>query len=106
MIEPLVRDNKGGEIRVWVPGCSSGEEAYSIAMLFSEEVRLQQKSISIQIFATDIDEQMLTIARQGLYPIAALADIPEEMRELYTIARPAPVEHRPTVVPQLADLFR
>ena len=87
VIAPLVRDNDGEEIRVWVPGCSSGEEAYSIAMLFSEQVRIQKKTISIQIFATDIDEQMLKIARQGLYPISALADIPEEMRELYTIAR-------------------
>ncbi|ETX16592.1 chemotaxis protein CheB [Roseivivax halodurans JCM 10272] len=87
-VRPLVR-NAGNqdEIRVWVPGCSSGEEAYSIAMMFAEEVRLQRRSVNIQIFATDIDEQMLRLAREAIYPQAALADIPEEMRELYTIAR-------------------
>ncbi|MHA3978387.1 chemotaxis protein CheB [Halovulum sp. GXIMD14794] len=86
-IEPLVRDAGEGDIRVWVPGCSSGEEAYTIAMLFAEEVRKQRKSIMIQIFATDIDEQMLNIARQGAYPRSALADIPEAMQDRYTIAR-------------------
>lgn len=69
------------------PGCSSGEEAYSIAMLYAEECRLQKRSVSIQIFATDIDEQMLRLAREATYPQAALADIPEDMRELYTLAR-------------------
>ncbi len=87
VIKPLVRDAQDEEIRVWVPGCSSGEEAYSIAMLFAEEVRLQRRSINIQVFATDIDEQMLRIARDGMYPAAALVDIPEEMRELYTLPR-------------------
>ena len=87
-IRPLVR-NTGNEdeIRVWVPGCSSGEEAYSIAMMFADEVRLQRRSANIQIFATDIDEQMLRLARDAVYPQAALADIPEGMRDLYTIAR-------------------
>ncbi|MHA6326326.1 chemotaxis protein CheB [Roseivivax sp. CAU 1753] len=87
-IRPLVRnaDNKD-EIRVWVPGCSSGEEAYSIAMMFAHEVRLQRRAVNIQIFATDIDEQMLRIARDGVYPQSALADIPEGMRDLYTVAR-------------------
>ncbi|WP_370313996.1 chemotaxis protein CheB [Sagittula sp.] len=87
VVKPLVRNSRKEEIRVWVPGCSSGEEAYSIAMLFAEEVREQRRTIDIQVFATDIDERMLRIARNGLYPNAAMADIPEEMRELYTIAR-------------------
>ena len=87
-IRPMVQ-NSGNEddIRVWVPGCSSGEEAYSIAMLFADECRRQKRSVNIQIFATDIDEQMLRIAREGTYAQAALADIPEDMREAYTIAR-------------------
>ncbi|WP_232281594.1 chemotaxis protein CheB (plasmid) [Sagittula stellata E-37] len=87
VVKPLVRNSSKEEIRVWVPGCSSGEEAYTIAMIFAEEVREQRRTIDIQVFATDIDEQMLRIARNGLYPNAAMADIPEEMREMYTIAR-------------------
>ena len=81
-IRPMVQ-NSGNEddIRIWVPGCSSGEEAYSIAMLFADECRRQKRSVNIQIFATDIDEQMLRIAREGTYAQAALADIPEDMRE-------------------------
>ncbi|MHA7874218.1 chemotaxis protein CheB [Roseivivax sp.] len=87
-VHPLVRDARDDdEIRIWVPGCSSGEEAYSIAMMFAHEVRLQRRSVNIQIFATDIDEQMLRLARDAVYPQAALGDIPEEMRDLYTVAR-------------------
>lgn len=87
VIKPLVESSDSEEVRVWVPGCSSGEEAYSIAMLFAEEVRSQRRSIDIQVFATDIDERMLRIARDGIYPQSALADIPEDMRDLYTVAR-------------------
>lgn len=87
-IRPKVQ-NSGNEddIRIWVPGCSSGEEAYSIAMMVADECRLQKRSINVQIFATDIDEQMLRLAREGAYPQAALSDIPEEMRDTYTVAR-------------------
>ncbi len=87
VVKPLVENADNEEIRVWVPGCSSGEEAYSIAMVFAEEVRLQRRSIDIQVFATDIDERMLRIARNGVYAHSALADIPEDMRDLYTVAR-------------------
>ena len=87
-IRPLVQ-NSGNEddIRIWVSGCSSGEEAYSLAMLVAEECRELKRSVNVQIFATDIDEQMLRIAREGSYPQAALVDIPEGMRDLYTVAR-------------------
>ncbi|WP_136637678.1 CheR family methyltransferase [Pseudooceanicola onchidii] len=87
-IRPLVK-NSGNEddIRIWVPGCSSGEEAYTIAMMIADECRLQKRSVNVQIFATDIDEQMLRIAREGTYAQAALGDIPEQMRDAYTIGR-------------------
>lgn len=87
-IRPLVENaGNGDEIRVWIPGCSSGEEAFSIAMMFADEMRSQKRTPKVQIFATDIDEQMLRIAREASYPQAALADIPEEMRDAFTIAR-------------------
>ncbi|GGD49218.1 chemotaxis protein CheR [Croceicoccus pelagius] len=86
VVKPLVRmaDQRHG-IRIWVPGCSSGEEAYSLAMLFAEELRAQDRNVTVQVIASDIDDQMLRIAREGIYPIAALADIPEPMRSLYTV---------------------
>ncbi|MCE3590080.1 hypothetical protein LXJ59_26180, partial [Escherichia coli] len=88
VVEPLLRDRAPDEeLRVWVPGCSSGEEAYSIAMLFAESARATGRPAPVQIFATDIDEQMLQIAREGSYPNSALADIPSPMRERWTVAR-------------------
>ncbi|MEZ0495545.1 CheR family methyltransferase [Sphingomonas sp. IW22] len=86
VIQPLVASaSREEEIRVWVAGCSSGEEAYTIAMLFAEAVRKDGRSRPVQIFATDIDEQMLQIAREGAYPLSSLADIPAALRELYTV---------------------
>ena len=70
-------------IRVWVAGCSSGEEAYTIAMLFAEELEAQDKTRDVQIFATDIDEQMLGQAREGRYSLSGLKHVPTEMRERY-----------------------
>ena len=103
VIEPLVDQADGEEIRVWVPGCSSGEEAYSVAMLFAEAARKRNiLPASVQIFATDIDEQMLQIAREGVYPASALADIPLALREQYAI----PHAERFTIVPQLRDMIR
>lgn len=103
IIEPLVQQNEGDEIRVWVPGCSSGEEAYSIAMLFAEAARLRGLSPAlVQIFATDIDEQMLSIARDGVYPAAALADIPLDLRERYVV----PHAERFTIAPLIRDMIR
>ncbi|MCC6748134.1 MAG: PAS domain-containing protein [Deltaproteobacteria bacterium] len=62
--------------RVWVPGCSTGEEAYSIAILLreclDEEPQLQPK---VQIYATDLDEEAIEFARQGLYPANVAADL-------------------------------
>jgi two-component system CheB/CheR fusion protein len=88
VVEPLVRSRTLDEVvRVWVPGCSSGEEAYSIAMLFAEAARDIGLLNPVQIFATDIDEQMLQIARDSVYPASALSDIPSPMRERWTVPR-------------------
>lgn len=103
VIEPLLQERETEEeIRVWVPGCSSGEEAYSIAMLFAEAAREQGLANPVQIFATDIDEQMLQVAREGSYPAAALADIPLPMRERWTV----PHGERFSIAGQIRDLIR
>ncbi len=102
-IMPLLRDRQPDEdIRVWIPGCSSGEEAYSIAMLFADSARQLGVPAAVQIFATDIDEQMLQIARDGSYPAAALADIPPPFRERYTV----PHAERFTISSDIRDLIR
>ena len=55
-------------MRVWVPACATGEEAYSIAMLLCEYARTLEAPPRIQIFATDLDEDAIRIARDGMYP--------------------------------------
>ncbi|WP_454280259.1 chemotaxis protein CheB [Sphingomonas sp. Marseille-Q8236] len=102
-ILPLLRARDPDEdIRVWIPGCSSGEEAYSIAMMFAEAAREAGQPLAVQIFATDIDEQMLQIAREGSYPAAALADIPAPLRERYTL----PHAERFSIAGSIRDMIR
>lgn len=62
-------------IRVWVAGCATGEEAYSIAMLFKEALLRAESTRRVTIFATDIDERAIAFARAGLYGDAIEADI-------------------------------
>ncbi len=64
-----------GAIRIWVPGCSTGEEAYSLAILFYEYLHREHLSIPIQIFGTDIDERALDMARRGRYPESIREDV-------------------------------
>ena len=66
------------ELRIWVTGCSTGEEAYSIAMLLCEHAEKLGDPPSIQIFATDVDEQAIHDAREGLYPATIEADVSQE----------------------------
>ena len=103
VIEPLMADRASDEdIRIWVPGCSSGEEAYTIAMLFADAARKAGSPLAVQIFATDIDEQMLSIAREGSYPAAAMADVPPHLRERYTV----PHAERFTIAAPIRDMIR
>jgi two-component system CheB/CheR fusion protein len=70
-------------IRVWVPGCSTGEEAYSIAMVLLES--LNGRPNKVQIFATDIDSEAIEYARKGLFPDNIAADVSEErLQEFFT----------------------
>ncbi len=58
----------GGSVRVWVPACATGEEAYSMAMVLLESARVQELRLKVNIFATDIDDTALDYARRGFYP--------------------------------------
>ena len=67
-----------GVVRVWVPGCSTGEEAYSLAILLAEHQEAMKQTFKVQVFATDIDSQAIATARVGLYPASIAADITSE----------------------------
>ena len=72
------------EVRVWVTGCATGEEAYSIAMLLCEHAERLGQPPTLQIFATDIDEQSIHEAREGVYPRTIEADVSQErLREFF-----------------------
>ena len=62
-------------LRIWVPGCSTGEEAYSITMLFLEEIASTKRNIKLQAFASDIDTDCVAFARNGTYPESIEADV-------------------------------
>ncbi len=71
-------------VRVWVPGCASGEEAYSIAVLFQEAMERLKRHAGLQIFATDIDPEALDRARAARYPESIAADVsPERLSRFF-----------------------
>jgi two-component system CheB/CheR fusion protein len=75
-------------VRVWVVACATGEEAYSLAMLLSEHARTLESPPAIQVFATDLDEDAVRAARDGLYPAAAEADVSQERLRLFFVREP------------------
>src|SRR6185436_6567529 len=85
VIRPLVlRTDAQAALRVWVPGCSTGEEPYSVAMLLVEELEAARQSRPIQIFASDVDAGALEFARAGLYADGIAADItPERLARFF-----------------------
>ncbi len=69
-------DGPTRELRIWVAGCSTGEEAYSVAMLCAKHAGEIATDVRVQIFATDIDRSAIETARQGIYRSHAIADVP------------------------------
>ncbi len=73
------------QVRVWVPACATGEEAYSIAILLCEQAAKLENPPSLQVFATDVDEQAIGDARDGLYPETIVADVSQErLRQFFS----------------------
>jgi two-component system CheB/CheR fusion protein len=86
-------------IRIWVPGCSTGEEAYSIAILLAEQMTVAQSSCRVQIFATDIDDDALETARAGTYPESITLDVtPQRLQRFFTRD-----DHRYTIAKSLRE---
>lgn len=86
-LEKLIANKKQDDtIRVWDIACATGEEAYSIAILLQELLVAKNYSLSIKIFATDIDDKALTIARKGSYKKEDLESIPNDILLKYFVA--------------------
>ena len=74
------------EMRVWVAGTSTGEEAYSVLFAIHETLNVLNKKISIKVFATDVDETALKTARRSLYSVSSLAEVSRERIDKYFTA--------------------
>lgn len=81
--ELLQPKKAGDELRIWVIGCATGEEAYSVGIVFLELMRQHNPQVRIQIFATDIDNDALNVARKGHYSFAAVSELPAAYLERY-----------------------
>ncbi len=72
-------------LRIWIAGCSTGEEAYSLAMLFREAILVTKSNVKLQVFASDVDGDAVAAARDGLYPHTIMADVsPERLARFFT----------------------
>jgi two-component system, chemotaxis family, CheB/CheR fusion protein len=98
VIEPLVqRDTLADSIRVWVACCATGEEAYSIAILFAEAFERLGRLRPVKIFATDVEQQYLDIAAAGHYPDTIAAEVSGQRLERWFIARDGGWTVRPEI---------
>jgi two-component system, chemotaxis family, CheB/CheR fusion protein len=81
----VARKDDDDPISVWVPGCATGEEAYSVALLLMEELRQVKKWCPVQVFSTDVARSALETARAGRYPQSIEADVPPELLRRYFV---------------------
>jgi two-component system CheB/CheR fusion protein len=86
IVPELFRDKQAGEeVRAWSAACATGEEAYSLAMLLVDHASLLPSPPQVQVFASDIDEHAITMARAGVYPASIVADVPpSRLRQFFT----------------------
>ena len=85
VIPELVGHDTGDHsLRVWIAGCSTGEETYSLAMLFREHIAATEHAVKLQIFASDVDVEAVATARAGFYPDTIAADVsPERLARFF-----------------------
>src|SRR5205814_2731925 len=83
-IFPMLQERSDDPVRVWVMGCSGGQEAYSIAMVFAEAAEAAERPRKLQVFATDLNEALLERARRGLYARNLVDGVsPERFRRFF-----------------------
>lgn len=84
IIPEMLRNHQAGRpLRIWIAGCSTGEEAYSLAILFREKLQSVAPAITLQIFASDVDPEAVEVGREGLYPVNIEANISPERLARY-----------------------
>ncbi|MFO7849856.1 MAG: CheR family methyltransferase [Spirochaetia bacterium] len=84
---PKIVENMGTEetVRAWIPGCSTGEEVYSLAIVLREALDTIDRRIHIQLFGTDIDDRAIEKAREGVYPSSIASDVSgDRLRSFFT----------------------
>jgi two-component system, chemotaxis family, CheB/CheR fusion protein len=86
LVQLLRTKTNGDTIRIWVPGCATGEEAYSIAILLHEQLDKEVNRYNIQIFGTDLDQDAIFRARKGFYPSSTVVDMDPELVDKYFIS--------------------
>jgi two-component system, chemotaxis family, CheB/CheR fusion protein len=86
-------------LRVWVAGCSTGEETYSLAMLFLEEIAAAKRNIKLQVFASDVDEEAVALAREGRYSESIAAGVSSARLARFFTQE----DHSYRVVPELRE---
>ena len=86
VVPELFRNKQPGQqVRIWVAACATGQEAYSIAMMLAEHGATLPKPAEVQLFASDIDEHAISLARTGSYPTAIAMDVPSgKLRQFFT----------------------
>jgi len=96
---PVIFAGKGAEdtVRIWVPGCATGEEAYSLAILAQEQAAMCKAPPRVQIFATDIDEAALSIARLGRYPASMTGGVSPDRLARFFLTDGATYSVRPEI---------
>jgi two-component system CheB/CheR fusion protein len=88
VLATLLRERSETEmVRIWVPGCATGEEAYTIAMLAKEQLAKLENPPKVQIFATDVNERALVVARRGSYPQGITTQVTPERMARYFVKR-------------------
>lgn len=88
IVIPEILERKRGSdeaVRIWVSGCATGEEPYTVAMLFHEALRERNQNTEVKIFATDVHRTSLSFASAGIYSEASLAEVSDERRENYFV---------------------
>jgi two-component system CheB/CheR fusion protein len=103
VIIPLIKKaDASDEVRIWVPGCSTGQEAYTLAMIIDETCEQLQRRPLIQIFATDVEPDVIEQARRARYPVSMLAEIPRRYQETYVLG----MDERFEIISRIREMVR
>jgi two-component system, chemotaxis family, CheB/CheR fusion protein len=95
VIPEVVRARNGSQIRVWVAGCASGEEAYTLAMLLCEALGEEKFLNQVKIYATDADDEAVGEARMATYGLQVMHTVPHDLRERYFVQTNTKLAFRP-----------